>query len=338
MVIVHLLCITTQNSKKMNFPNKNHTFRKKTRNFMSKKAIAFCGSLFLALLIFSCNSTSKTVATNSATTVAKEIPLENSLLWKISGNGLEKPSYLYGTIHMTCNYKLSDKMAKAFAETDQVALEIDMDDPALQAKMMKGMMMKDGKTIKSILSEDDYKTLASFFKENVGMNLGMLNSMKPFAVSAMLISKMVPCTTPGSYEAEFMKIAKEQKEEVEGLETIESQMAIFDSIPYKDQLDDLVKMAKEGLDESKAEFEKLTALYDKEDINGLMKMMSESEGMTGKFKEELLDNRNQNWIPVITKKSKEKATFYGVGAMHLAGDQGVIKLLRKAGFTVDAVK
>jgi len=317
---------------------KNYQFLSEMKNFVNKKSINFSLNLLVALLIFSCNSTSKTVATNAEVAVVKEVPLENSLLWKISGNGLEKPSYLYGTIHMTCNYKLSDKMARAFAETDQIALEIDMDDPTLQAKMMKSMMMQDGKTIKSILSEEDYTTLAAFFKENVGMNLEMLNAMKPFAVTAMLISKMVPCTTPGSYEAEFMKIAKEQKEEVEGLETVESQMAIFDSIPYKDQLDDLVKMAKEGLDESKAEFEKLTALYDKEDINGLMKIMTESEGMTGKFKEELLDNRNQNWIPVIAEKSKEKATFYGVGAMHLAGEQGVIKLLRKAGFTVAAVK
>ncbi len=295
-------------------------------------------TLLLSLLIFSCNSTSKTVATDASTNLVKEKPLENSLLWKISGNGLEKPSYLYGTIHMTCNYKLSDKMAKAFAETDRIALEVDMDDPSLQAKMMKGMMMKDGNTIKGILSEEDYTKLAAFFKENVGMNLDMLNGMKPFAVSAMLISKMVPCDTPGSYEAEFMKIAKEQKEEVEGLESIESQMAIFDSIPYKDQLKDLVKMATEGLAESKTEFEKLSALYDKEDINGLMNMMTESEEVTGKFKETLLDKRNQNWIPVIAQKSKEKATFYGVGAMHLAGDQGVIRLLRKAGFTVEAVK
>ncbi len=312
---------------------------KQFKTFKMRKTINLSITLLLSVLFFSCNTTSKAVKTTSETSAAvvTQKPLENSLLWKISGNGLEKPSYLYGTIHMTCNYKLSDQLAKAFAETDRIALEVDMDDPSLQAKMMKGMMMSDGQTIKGILSEDDYTQLAGFFKENVGMNLEMLDKMKPFAVSAMLISKMVPCETPGSYEAEFMKIAKEQKEEIEGLESIESQMAIFDSIPYKDQLRDLVKMAKEGLSESKTEFKKLTALYDKEDINGLMNMMTDSEEVTGKFKETLLDKRNQNWIPVIAKKSKEKATFYGVGAMHLAGEQGVIRLLRKAGFTVEAV-
>ena len=295
-------------------------------------------AIIVTFLIFSCNSTSKTVASTAQTPAVTKTKLENSLLWKISGNGLEKPSYLYGTIHMTCNYKLTDKMANAFAETDQIALEIDMDDPSMQAKMMKSMMMAEGKTMKSLLSEEDYAQLASFFKENTGMGLEMFNTVKPFAVSAMLISKLVPCNPPASYETEFVKIAKEQKEEVIGLETIEYQLSVFDSIPYKDQLADLVKMAKEGLEESKSEFELLNVLYDQENIEGLMKMMLETDDMTAEYTDVLLTKRNQNWIPVIQQLSKEKPTFYGVGAMHLAGDQGVIKLLRKAGFTVEAVK
>jgi uncharacterized protein YbaP (TraB family) len=321
----------------MNFSKKNNELHKKNRIFVSKKSINFSIALLVAFLIVSCTSTSKTVTTTATAAAVKEVPLENSLLWKISGKGLEKPSYLYGTIHMTCNYKATDKIVKAFAETSQLALEIDMDDPSMQAKMMKGMMMKEGTTMKNLLSEEDYTQLASFFKDNTGMSLGMFNTIKPFAVSAMLISKLVPCNPPSSYEAEFMKIAQEQKEEVKGLETIEYQMGVFDSIPYKDQLDDLVKMAKEGLAESKSEFEKLNMLYDKEDIEGMMKIMTENDDVTAKFTDELLNKRNKNWIPVIEKMSKEMPTFYGVGAMHLAGDEGVIRLLRKAGFTVTAV-
>ena len=238
---------------------------------------------------------------------------------------------------MTCNYVLTDKLKNAFAETNQLALEVDMDDPNMQTKMMQGMMMTDGKTMKGILSEEDFSKLSVFFKENTGMNLDMFNTIKPFAVTAMLISKLIPCTPPGSYEVEFMKIAKEQNEEVQGLETIEYQMGVFDSIPYKDQLDDLVKMAIEGLEESKSEFIKISELHSNEDIEGLLKIMSESDDMTAKFKDELLDRRNQNWIPVIQEMSKQMPTFFGVGAMHLPGDKGVIKLLRKKGYTVEAV-
>ena len=249
----------------MNLSKKNHKFLKNNRNFVSKKINPLIIVIVLAVFMFvACNSTAKT--TQTTVTPVQQEKLTNSLLWKISGNGLEKPSYLYGTIHMTCNYQATDKLVKAFAETDQVTLEIDMDDPGMQAKMMQNIMMKDGSTMKGLLSEEDYKLLNDFFKANVGMNLEMFKTMKPFAVSAMLISKMVPCNPPASYEAEFIKVAKEQKEEVKGLETIEYQMGVFDSIPYKDQLDEMVKMAKEGLEESSKEFEKLNGLYEKEDI------------------------------------------------------------------------
>ena len=68
--------------------------------------------------------------------------LENSLLWKISGNGIEKPSYLYGTMHAVCETNIDDEVLKAFDETSQLYLEIDMDDPNLQATMMRKVMME----------------------------------------------------------------------------------------------------------------------------------------------------------------------------------------------------
>lgn len=295
--------------------------------------ITLCLVAFLAV---SCKSTTATTSTTKAP--AKEEKLANSLLWKISGNGLEKPSYLFGTIHMTCNYQLSDKLKDAFAQTDQIALEIDMDDPQMQMKMMQGMMMKDDKSIKGMLSDEEYKKLDTFFKENTGMGLAMFNKAKPFMLMSMLLLKSTGCEKPKSYEEEFVKIAKTDKEEVLGLETIESQLAIFDDIPYEEQLKEVIKMVDKGVDGTTEDFVKLSELHTAENIEGLLKLMEEEEGMTKDFSDKLLDTRNKNWIPVIEKMSKEKPTFYGVGAMHLAGENGVIKLLRKAGYKVEAVR
>ena len=66
--------------------------------------------------------------------------LEKSLLWKVSGNGITKPSYLFGTIHITCDATLDESVLKALDETEQLYLELDMDDPAMKAGMMGGMM------------------------------------------------------------------------------------------------------------------------------------------------------------------------------------------------------
>ncbi|MEL1245096.1 TraB/GumN family protein [Flavobacterium sp. DGU11] len=264
--------------------------------------------------------------------------LDNALLWKISGNGLSKPSYLLGTIHVTCDATLDKNTLDALGATSQLYLEMDMDDPGMQAKMMTGMMMKDGKTLTSLASPEDYKIVDEFLQKNVGMGAKMMDKFKPSLVGMMVLPKMIDCPIQ-SIEGELMKVSKEQKEEVYGLETMEEQMAVFDMISYEEQMKELVKTAKEGIDESKATFKKMMDLYKAKNLNGLMDFMNDEDNQFyGENSVVLLDNRNRNWIPKIEAIAKKDATFFGVGAAHLGGDQGVIMLLRKKGYKVEAVK
>jgi len=264
--------------------------------------------------------------------------LENSTLWKISGNGLEKPSYLFGTIHITCDATIDKDVKTALDETSQVVLELDMDDPSLQSKMMKGMYMKDGKTLKDLVSEEDFNAIDSLFTSQVGMSINMMQNIKPFFLISMLYPKMIDCSME-SFELELMKVTKEQKEELYGLETLEEQMNVFDDIPYEDQVLDLIRMAKDNLASDKENFTRLLEVYKSEDITAMLDMMNdENSQMTAKHQDVLLKNRNINWIPRIKEYAKKQPTFFGVGAGHLAGEYGVIKLLRKAGFTVTAVQ
>jgi len=263
--------------------------------------------------------------------------LEKSLLWEISGNGLTKSSFLFGTIHMTCDASIDEDVKKALDDTSLLVLELDMDDPSMQAEMMKGLYMNNEKTLKDMVSEDDYVIISEFVKAQMGMPLEMLGNVKPFFISAMFYTKILGCPVQ-SYEDALMKIAHEQNEDVLGLETIEEQLSVFDDIPYEDQAEDLLRSAKDNLVYDKESFTKMLALYDSEDIEGIDKMMLEDKNLTTtKHRDKMLDNRNKNWVSKIENFSKEQATFYGVGAGHLAGKNGVIKLLRKAGYTVKAV-
>ncbi|MBF0693453.1 MAG: TraB/GumN family protein [Flavobacterium sp.] len=262
----------------------------------------------------------------------------NSVLYKISGNGLKAPSYLFGTMHMTCDATIDAATRKALEETKQLYLELDMDDPAMQTAMMGGMMMKDGKTISSMVSEADFKQLDKVMTEKVGMSAMMLNMMKPFMLSAMLIPSLLDCPMQ-SFEGELMKITHEQGEQVFGLETVESQMAVFDAIPYQVQVDELMKGVRDGFVNDKKELARMMEVYKTKNLDAMMKLMSESDNkLNSGFSEELLFKRNRNWIPVIEQTAKATPTFFGVGAAHLGGDQGVIKLLRQKGYKVEAVK
>lgn len=263
--------------------------------------------------------------------------LEKSLLWKISGKGLKSPSYLFGTIHATCDATLDANTLKALDETKQLFLEIDMDDKAMPMQMMKYMKMNDDEKLSTLLSAEDFEIVDVFLKENMKMSAKMFDTFKPFMVSAMLMPKLLDCKY-ASVESELMRVTKEQNEEVYGLEKVEEQMKVFDAIPYQTQADELLKTAKNGLEKDKVEFQKMMETYKSGDIEAMLVMMDDSDNkITSENKDVLLNNRNKNWVPLIIKTAKEMPTFFGVGAGHLAGDEGVIKLLRKKGYKVEAV-
>lgn len=270
-------------------------------------------------------------------TIVNAQKLDDSLLWKISGNGLEKPSYLYGTMHAVCETNIDDEVMTAFDETEQLFLEIDMDDPQMQMKMMKGMMMTEGTTMTSLLSEDDAAKLDAFLKDNLGYSLAMFDKFKPFMLTSLFLPKLLDCPFV-AVDNELMKISKEQNEEIYGLETIEDQMMVFDKVPYQAQMDEVMRVVNSGLDKEKEELKKMMSTYKTENIEAMLALSDESESkMMRDFEEDILLKRNRNWIPVMEKTMQEKPTFFGVGAAHLAGEEGVINLLRKKGFTVEAV-
>lgn len=138
-----------------------------------------------------------------------------------------------------------------------------------------------------------------------------------------------------SYEMELMSKANANKQPIKGLETMESQFAIFEEM----KPDVLTEMIMEGIrhPEKAAESQQeLVALYVAKDVEGLAKLITESEDMAGSA-EELLFRRNRNWIPIMTDYMTTQSCFFAVGAGHLGGDQGVIQLLKDAGYTVTPI-
>ncbi|HEX9958902.1 MAG TPA: TraB/GumN family protein [Fibrella sp.] len=264
---------------------------------------------------------------------------DNALLYEVTGKSLAQPSYLYGTFHLVCPNDLvvSDAIKKAVSDTKQLYLEIDMDDPTLQSSMMQSLMFTNGKTIKDYLSADDYSVLNAYLQKNSGMSLAALTAIKPIGLYSFLAMSALGCQ-PASYDMTLMEMASKDKKEVLGLERLEDQMAIFDKIPMEKQVAMLVDMARKP-NEAKQELAKLLAAYKAQDLTAMMKQMKESkyDGLEG-FESDLLEKRNQNWIPIIDKAVQTKPTFFAFGAGHLGGDKGVIALLRKQGYTVRAVK
>ncbi|WP_194976697.1 TraB/GumN family protein [Aquiflexum lacus] len=262
---------------------------------------------------------------------------EKSLLWKISGKGLEKESYLFGTIHIICQdqFFMDERIENALESTRKIALELNMTDPNIMAEMQQLSVNKDFKNIKGDLTTEQAAAMDEFLTKSYGVGLDQLGILKPFVLSSMVMLKMLPCEQQSSYEMFFVEKAKDRQIEMVGLETVAFQVGIFDEIPQRIQIEDLAKLVTE--DDGMEEFESLVAAYLEEDIEGLYRLITDND-MFKEYGDLLLADRNANWIPVIEELIHQQSTFIAVGSGHLASETGVIALLRKAGYTVEAVK
>ncbi|MDO8967839.1 TraB/GumN family protein [Algoriphagus sp.] len=261
---------------------------------------------------------------------------DSSLLWKVSGNGLEKESYLFGTIHIICksDFLMDDRIIKAFESAEQLFLELDMSDPQLQLKMQQVSINPGMKNIKAEMDESAASALDAFLLKNYGAGLAQLGILKPFVLSSMVMLKALPCTEIESYEGYFTSRAGEAEMPIVGLETVEFQVGIFDQIPRDLQLKELMKLVTE--EGSQQEFQIMISAYLAEDILALDQAMTNS-GMMADYRSILLEERNKNWVPQMEEAMKAKSIFMAVGAGHLGGDFGVISLLRKAGYSVEPI-
>lgn len=310
----------------------------------------FIYSVLLFLLTFSFSNAQEAKVIELAEKVEKDttpFKLPSSLLWEITGNELETPSYLYGTIHMIGkdDFVLTDATRAALAKTDKITYEINMEDMnsiGVIFTMIGKVMMKNGVTLQSLLSKEDYKLVVDHF-EKMGLPMMMLEKIKPMFLTVFASEDMATMQTDMqtggmvSYEMELMAIAEEQKKEMDGLETVEFQMSVFDSIPYEAQAQMLVESLKAENTGEEDEFDVMTKMYKDQDINGMVSMISEDgEGMQN-YEQVLLINRNLKWIPIMGEMMKEQPTFFAVGAGHLGGPQGVVNLLTKEGYNVKPI-
>jgi len=267
----------------------------------------------------------------------------NTLLWEISGNGLLKPSYLFGTIHMICSDEavLSDSLKNAIGNSDAVYFEVDMDNLFEMLGVMRKMKMRNDTTLADLLSKEDYAKVKEYFENNETLlPFSVLETCKPLLAASMLMEGNTGCETPEAMEEVIMKEAKQYGKNVRGLETMSFQMSIFDTIPYKMQAMQLVRYiddADKGTSDDSKEYDQLMQAYRDQDLSKLEELTKMTDMGIANFTDILLYNRNKNWVEKLKTILPGQSVVVAVGAGHLPGNKGVINLLRKAGYIVKPV-
>ena len=260
------------------------------------------------------------------------------LLYQISGNGLTEASYLYGTIHILPKdkFELSNSLKRAFDASTTIAMEVDLDmSGAEKIALAQKVMLPDGKTLKDFMAAQDYLQLKAYCIDSLQWSESKFersSKLKPMFFSSVLIQENM--SNMASYEMEFNKMAKKKKKETIGLETIEFQLGLFDQLPMQTQVD----MLKQDYKSDMKNYDTLLACYLREDLGTLGKLMAEETSAYPEFNELMLVQRNKSWIAPMRAQMQKESTFFGVGAAHLSGPDGVVALLRAQGFTVTAIK
>ena len=274
-----------------------------------------------------------------------------SLLWKVSGNGLAKPSYLFGTHHLIPITFLDSVSGihDAFENTEQAVGELDMGNMSqMQMKIMGESTMPAGITFDSFLSATDVTLLDSILTRLMGVGLGQLGTLKPALlsnlISVTLYQQYYPSLSSGkSLDQYFQEEALKRNRPVIGLESTEDQIHVLLNSQTLDRQAELLICMVKHPELLKEQMDKLQVAYHAQDIKALLELYEEEMPddpcpSTEEEKNLLNRDRNRKWLEKLPAIMAEKPSFIAVGCLHLPGKDGLIEGLRKLGYRVEAVK
>lgn len=270
----------------------------------------------------------------------RDFPMsESSLLWEIKGPGVKHGSYLFGTMHLIeKEYFLFPKsLEKRVQKADVLVMEL----PGMPSQFdaMNLLKLKQGSFFDFFTTEQSDSILV-WAKEALKLSeeafRKTMSPMKPF-VAIQLATQMQFMGKTASYELKFEEIATESKVEIKGLETLEEQLSFFDNLTKEQQ----AEMVMEGIREMQKSIEfskKVQQVYARQNVDSLYIMLHENGGIVTSEEKLFIDDRNKKWVPQIRESLASKRTFIAVGAGHLGGPNGLIRLLEKEGFTLSPVE
>ncbi|MHB9056363.1 MAG: TraB/GumN family protein [Paludibacteraceae bacterium] len=268
------------------------------------------------------------------------------LLWKISGHGLKQDSYLFGTHHLIPIDFLDSipGVYPAFNKANMVVSEIVLNDMDVSAKIQQAAMLPDTITMEDLLTSDEFNFVDKELMNVMNMSLMNVNKMHPSIIQTLyeleLYKERAHFDENTKSDSYFQLVANRKNIPVKGLETAEKQIELlFPKNNLKDKAQQLVITIK-NKDTLYNEYQEINKLYrngDIEGINSLNKKMNRECGITDEENAEMIDNRNIDWVKQLPELMKSNSCFIAVGALHLPGENGLIKLLKKEGYKVTSV-
>ncbi len=264
-------------------------------------------------------------------------------MWRLSDE--DTTIHVFGTVHLL-RPELEWRTAafdEAISSADKIVFEVDMKSPeaqrAIATDFLQRGMYEDGRTLKTVLNDDDEAVISAAF-DSIGVPLDAMNTFEPWMASVNLgVMKLVnDGYDPNAGVETVIQAEAEAAGKTFGfLEEISQQTDAFDLLPEEEQITMLYETAL-LLDESPRMLDLLVDEWAEGDVDGIATLVANPDGygFTDAAYQSLLVKRNQAWVPQIEAMLEQPGSvFIAVGAGHLAGPDSVIVMLRDKGYTVE---
>lgn len=285
------------------------------------------------------------------------------IFYKVSGNGLEKPSYILGTLHLAPNDYIEEieGIDEAMESVEQCCWEVSLSEmigklAEIQQLPQKMNFLPEGISLRDLLTEEQAWQVDKLIKKTMGneedtdatIPLFGMDKLSPIGlfntIQLLYITNNIPGYSPNqSMDVQLMLKAKAKSLEIVGLENVEDQLKIMDfsQMSYEEQVAELM-MLVENWETFTTETNALVDAYYAHDIAGLTKIIegaATSRVMSGPVDyDELFVNRNLRWMEKIPQMMSQKSTFFIMGAGHLVTESGMLNQLKKLGYTVESME
>jgi uncharacterized protein len=276
------------------------------------------------------------ISTEPQVALAKE-PIAKTLLWEVSGNGLNQPSYLLGTIHIGCadRLALTPEQQKALKKSQQLYLEIDLTTPSKETDYK----IPGGKKLKDVMTAAQYAEVEYYFGD---LEQAGLSEVRPNILAGKIVREVSLkayeriCKKVTSKEEVLLDAVKTRKIPIGALENATDRNNALKTITIQQEVEKLmsaISSDNKQSPENEKSPEKYMAEIDKihsgQDLIAICQKPNSTKAVT--------EERNRRWIPKMMQSMSQKATFFGFGAGHLCGEQGVISLLQAKGYKVQPI-
>ncbi|HTE26643.1 TraB/GumN family protein [Flavitalea sp.] len=265
-------------------------------------------------------------------------PTPKTLLWRISGQGLKKPSYLFGTMHLNDKrlFRFSDSVYAAIEKSEGLAIEVNPDEMGVYYVNKMFDELENKKKLQDLLTEEEFepyrKGLSKKFKKPASeiTTDEIVQERNRWMNDYMAKGEM-----PTFVDAYLYNIARRQGKWLGGIEDLSDQVGLMEDMVDKSDLDYLLLDNKKKINKTgKSVMETMIDTYTREDLDGINEISNQG---SADFKDQLLIRRNVKMARRIDSLVNIRTMFLAIGAAHLSGDSGVIDLLTRRGFKVEPV-